>query len=146
MSVVCIKKILVRNLLIYIPLYCVSRSSWIVTTLATLRVVRPLFSGTFFSPLWQETWQVVWWLWQTEECHKSSLVTRFFWPWLCHTGTSWLLTHTWVVFSSDKRGPAGAWSLCGRIDQLPRTMDTRWLNPYFFAAQIQIQIPNKYLV
>ena len=26
-----------------------------------------------------------------------------------------------------------------------RTMDTRWLNPWFFAAQIQIQIPNKYL-
>ena len=60
MEVVCIKKILVRNLLIYIPLYCVSRLLWIVTTLATLMVVWPLFSGTFFSPLWQETWQVAW--------------------------------------------------------------------------------------
>ena len=27
----------------------------------------------------------------------------------------------------------------------PRTMDTRWLNTQFFAAQIQIQIQNKYL-
>ena len=26
-----------------------------------------------------------------------------------------------------------------------RTTDTRWLNPKFFAAQIQIPIPNKYL-
>ena len=27
----------------------------------------------------------------------------------------------------------------------PRTTDTRWLNPQFFATQIQIPIPNKYL-
>jgi len=27
----------------------------------------------------------------------------------------------------------------------PWTTDTRWLNPQFFAAQIQIPIPNKYL-
>ena len=26
-----------------------------------------------------------------------------------------------------------------------RTTDTRWLNPKFFAVQIQIPIPNKYL-
>ena len=25
------------------------------------------------------------------------------------------------------------------------TTDTQWLNPYFFATQIQIPIPNKYL-
>ena len=28
---------------------------------------------------------------------------------------------------------------------LPRTTDTHWLNPLFFADQIQIPIPNKYL-
>ena len=27
----------------------------------------------------------------------------------------------------------------------PRTTDTQWLNPNFFAAQIQIPIPNRYL-
>ena len=27
----------------------------------------------------------------------------------------------------------------------PRTTDTRWLNPLFFAAQVQTLIPNKYL-
>ena len=36
MEVVHIKKILLRNLLIYIGLHCVRRSSWTVTTLATL--------------------------------------------------------------------------------------------------------------
>jgi hypothetical protein len=28
---------------------------------------------------------------------------------------------------------------------IPRTTDTQWLNPQFFAAQIRIPIPNKYL-
>ena len=36
MEVVCIKKILVQNLLIYIYLHCVRRSSWTITILATL--------------------------------------------------------------------------------------------------------------
>ena len=36
MEVVCIKKILARNLLIYIYLHCLRRSSWTITTLATL--------------------------------------------------------------------------------------------------------------
>ena len=36
MEVVCIKKILAQNLLIYIGLHCVRRSSWTVTTLANL--------------------------------------------------------------------------------------------------------------
>ena len=36
MEVVRIKKILARNLHIYISFHCVKRSSWIVTTLATL--------------------------------------------------------------------------------------------------------------
>ena len=36
LEVVRIKKILVQNLLIYIGLHCVRRSSWTVTTLATL--------------------------------------------------------------------------------------------------------------
>ena len=36
MEVVCIKKILAKNLLIFIGLHCVRRSSWTVTTLATL--------------------------------------------------------------------------------------------------------------
>ena len=36
MEVVRIKKILAQNLLIYIGLHCVRRSSWTVTTLATL--------------------------------------------------------------------------------------------------------------
>ena len=39
MEVVCIKKVLARNLLIYIGLHCVRRSSWTVTTLATLAVI-----------------------------------------------------------------------------------------------------------
>ena len=36
MEVVRVKKILAQNLLIYIGLHCVRRSSWTVTTLATL--------------------------------------------------------------------------------------------------------------
>ena len=39
LEVVCIKKILAWNLLIYISLHCVRRSLWIVTTLATLSEV-----------------------------------------------------------------------------------------------------------
>ena len=39
MEVVRIKKILARNLLIYIGLHCVRRSSWTVTTLATLTLI-----------------------------------------------------------------------------------------------------------
>ena len=31
------------------------------------------------------------------------------------------------------------------IKYISRSTDTRWLNPKFFAAQIQIPIPNKYL-
>ena len=38
MEVVCIKKILSRNLLIYIGFHCVRRSWWTVTTLATLTI------------------------------------------------------------------------------------------------------------
>ena len=54
MEVVCIKKILVQNLLIYIGLHCVRRSSWTVTTLATLltttliQISRHFYFG-FFS-------------------------------------------------------------------------------------------------
>ena len=40
MEVVGIKKILAQNLIIYIGLHCVRRSSWTVTTLATLMISR----------------------------------------------------------------------------------------------------------
>ena len=36
-------------------------------------------------------------------------------------------------------------SLAKIVSSRPRTTDTWWLNPWFFAAQIQIPIPNKYL-
>ena len=39
MEVVRIKKILARNLLLFIDLHCVRRSSWTVTTLATLTYI-----------------------------------------------------------------------------------------------------------
>ena len=37
------------------------------------------------------------------------------------------------------------WIMTGIIQLLSWTTDTRWLNPKFFAAQIQIPIQNKYL-
>ena len=45
MEVVRIKKILAQNLLIYIGLYCVRRSSWTVTTLATLIHIPNIYLG-----------------------------------------------------------------------------------------------------
>ena len=36
------------------------------------------------------------------------------------------------------------WVMTGIIQLLSRTTDTRWLNPKFFAAQIQIPIPDNY--
>ena len=52
MEVVCIKKILARNLLNYIGLHCVNRSSWSATTLTTLTkgfwtILSELNSDTF---------------------------------------------------------------------------------------------------
>ena len=35
------------------------------------------------------------------------------------------------------------WIMTGMMQLLSRTTDTRWLNPKFFAAQIQITIPKK---
>ena len=45
---------------------------------------------------------------------------------------------TIIIFTSYV--PSRIWPLSS-----PRTTDTWWLNPQFFAAQIQISIPNKYL-
>ena len=55
-----------------------------------------------------------------------------------HLGKSW---------SSAARPPAqpGPNTVAVLVGYCPRTTDSRWLNPQFFAAQIQIPIPNKYL-
>ena len=58
MEVVRVKKILARNLLIYIGLHCVRRSSWTVTTLATLvQNLTRQFPASPYCILRERIWQ-----------------------------------------------------------------------------------------
>ena len=93
-------------------------------------------------------WFSVWYrLYCIQESQENMSVLPFF---LAQTGSKVVITScgdSWLnlygVF--DGKSFDRVFSQMETYWLSTRTTDTRWLNPQFFAVQIQIPIPNKYL-